>query len=361
MTRPHRILLYSATPRADRGGVQRMMDDLERLLPDRGFEVARAGPDESPATGGHRLSARTDAGATGQPNLAALPAAAGALGRVARLLRRLRPNVVNIHFVTGEAVYFLALRRLFRTRVVLSAHGGDLLRPTPQMRHHLPRILAAADAVSVVSHELAGLARGYAGRPLADLRDIPNGADIAFWSPGDATIDHRHIVAAGRLLPIKGFDLLIDALTGLSDATLSIYGEGEARADLQRRIAAAGLADRVTLPGHATPEALRRALRRAQVLAMPSRGEGMPLALIEALACGCPAVATAVGGIPDVLTPEAGIVVPPEDPHALRQALAAVLDRTASCTREGARRRATAFSHAACYDAYAALLRDHAG
>lgn len=332
-----------------------MLDEMETMLPPRGVETVRVGPDEPDRA--LRFAARTDADVRGRPALAALPGAASATVRFARIVRRIRPDVVNMHFVMGEAVYPILLRRAFGYRVVLSAHGGDLLRPTAQMRAHMGRVLRAADAVTAVSRELADVARQAMGGDRR-LHYIANGVDTSFWSPapdGHAAIAGR-IVAMGRLLPIKGFDLLIGAMPDLPDATLDIYGEGEGRGVLEAQVASLGLSDRVRLRGHARPEVIRSAFRDASVFAMPSRGEGMPLALIEAMACGCPAVATGVGGIPDVLTPKAGVVIPPEDPRALATALREVLARPAGSARSAARTGAEAFDRARCYDAYAALI-----
>ncbi len=359
MTQPPlpRVLLLSATPRADRGGVQWMMDRLMEELPERGLDPVRAGPDESAQTGGHRLVLEAGARAGGRPSTAALPAAGASVLRLATLLARVRPAVVNLHFLTGAALYLLALRPVFRYRLVLSGHGGDLLEPTPAMRVRLPGFLARADAVTVVSGELAAAALAF-GAPEDRLHLIPNGADTAFWCPGPPAPEPGRIVAAGRLLPVKGFDLLIRAMAGLPDAQAVIAGEGEGRDDLAARIAAAGVGDRVRLAGHLAPEALRAELRRAAVFAMPSRREGMPLALIEALACGTPAVATRIGGIPEVLTETTGIVVPPDDADAFRAALARGLSGEAGLDRSAARTRAEHFSDEACYGRYAALLRD---
>ena len=166
----------------------------------------------------------------------------------------------------------------------------------------------------------------------------------------------RRIVAAGRLLPIKGFDVLVEALGRLGDADLRIMGEGEERARLQSRIDAAGLGERATLLGHLPPEAMRAELRAGRVFAMPSRGEGMPLALLEALACGCPAVATPVGAIADLLGGEAGTLVPVEDAAALAGALGRALEGEAGLTRAGARALAERYSEEACYGAYADLI-----
>lgn len=82
----------------------------------------------------------------------------------------------------------------------------------------------------------------------------------------------------------------------------------------------------------------------------------MPLALLEALACGCPAVGSDVGAIPDVLEGAAGTVVPVEDVEALTTALAAALSGEATLSREAARARGEQYSQQACYGAYADLL-----
>ena len=151
-----RVLLVSATPRSDRGGVQRMMDRLAESLPAQGLAPIRAGPDE--AEPDLRLNLEVGVGQGGRPALQALPGAGRSLLQLVRLLARTRPHVVNLHFVTGAAVYFFALRPVFRYRLVLSGHGADLLDPTPGMAARLPGFLAAADTVTVVSDELARIA-----------------------------------------------------------------------------------------------------------------------------------------------------------------------------------------------------------
>ncbi|GFE64895.1 glycosyltransferase family 4 protein [Litoreibacter roseus] len=351
-----RVLMYSPTRRADKGGVQRMMDDLERMLPDHDLSVRRMGPDETEETEGIAFHPTADATDEGTPTLAAIPKAASSAVNLAQVLRRERPDVVNIHFPTGVMSYFMGMRPFFKFKLLVSIHGGDVLRPTPQMKVHLPRFLRAADAITAVSQELAQTAQDYAPAIAPKLHYIPNGADADFWRPVDVPVIPGRIVSVGRLLTIKGFDLLIEAMKALPNAVAHIYGEGDERTKLQSQIDAAGLNARVVLKGHVSPDQLRTALSEAEVFAMPSRGEGMPLALIEALACGCPAVATDVGGIPDVLTQDAGRVVPRENVPALADALSEALSGAAHYTRQGARARAEAFSHTACYDQYAQLI-----
>jgi glycosyltransferase involved in cell wall biosynthesis len=131
------------------------------------------------------------------------------------------------------------------------------------------------------------------------------------------------VLAVGRLARQKGFDVLVEAVSLVDgDAAVAIVGEGPERSALEDRIRRLGLEKRVGLLGfRADARALTAA---ADVVCMPSRWEGSPLALHEALAAGRPVVASAVGGIP-ALAGEGAILVPPEDPRALASALDAVL------------------------------------
>jgi glycosyltransferase involved in cell wall biosynthesis len=132
------------------------------------------------------------------------------------------------------------------------------------------------------------------------------------------------VVGFGRLVPIKGFDLLVEALpslrAGVPSARLLLVGDGPERATLEQRAAALGVADRLHVTGVVAD--VVTPLAAADVLAAPSRNEGMGRALVEAMALGVPVVGAAVGGIPAVVVDgECGRLVPPEDPAALARAL----------------------------------------
>ncbi|OGL01419.1 MAG: hypothetical protein A3E31_16510 [Candidatus Rokubacteria bacterium RIFCSPHIGHO2_12_FULL_73_22] len=126
-------------------------------------------------------------------------------------------------------------------------------------------------------------------------------------------------------MPVKGFDLLVEALPRLAaevpSARVLLVGDGPERAALEARARALGVAARLHVTG-ATPEVAAH-LAAADVLAAPSRNEGMGRALVEAMALGLPVVATAVGGIPAVVEDGGcGRLVPPGDADALAAALA---------------------------------------
>ncbi len=184
------------------------------------------------------------------------------------------------------------------------------------------------------------------------MRIIPNGLDIRAidrlreepsghpWAGGK----HDLVVAIGRLCPQKGFDVLLDAFAKvasvLPSTRLVVLGKGNDRGELIRRAQTLGIADRVDFIGWVqNPYAL---LSRASAFVMSSRYEGFPNALLEALACGAPAVATdCPSGPSEILEGGIGRLVPVEDPGALSVAILDVLRDPvlrAEMAREGRRR-----------------------
>jgi glycosyltransferase involved in cell wall biosynthesis len=124
---------------------------------------------------------------------------------------------------------------------------------------------------------------------------------------------------------IKGYDVLIEAMKEAAQEVpiaCVIIGEGEAREELTRQIEAVGLQGRASLPGYLPRETILSALASCDIFAMPSRYEGTPIALLEAGSLACPIIASNAGGMPELVSHEEhALLVPPEDPHALAQAL----------------------------------------
>lgn len=166
---------------------------------------------------------------------------------------------------------------------------------------------------------------------------IPNGVemgDASSLAPARVRQEFRIAPAApllgtiGRLHPQKGVDVLLRALSALPrefpDLKTLIVGEGPARPELERLAAQLGVSQKVIFTG------LRRdipdILAALDLLVLPSRWEGMPNVVLEAMAAGTPVVATAVGAVPElVIDGETGLLVPPEDPAALAQCLRRLL------------------------------------
>lgn len=130
------------------------------------------------------------------------------------------------------------------------------------------------------------------------------------------------LVFAGRLGPQKSFGTALDALARTHEVTLVVAGDGPERAALERRTTELGLYGRVRFLGSVPRERVLELFRAADASLLPSAWENFPHTVVEALAVGCPVIATAVGGVPEVVTDgENGLLVPARDPDALAGAI----------------------------------------
>jgi glycosyltransferase involved in cell wall biosynthesis len=130
------------------------------------------------------------------------------------------------------------------------------------------------------------------------------------------------LVFAGRLGPQKALGVALQALAGTPDVTLVVAGDGPERAALERRAGELGLDGRVRFVGSLARETVLRLFRAADASVLPSAWENFPHTVVESLAVGCPVIATAVGGVPEVVRDgENGLLVAPGDPEALTDAI----------------------------------------
>ncbi|AHH97921.1 glycosyltransferase [Kutzneria albida] len=253
---------------------------------------------------------------------------------LARLLRHQRPEVVHAHHWTTGLAAVLAAEGT-RVPVVQTFHGlGVLDRSGPRDRATLER-LVGRHATRVLATSTAQAQRLVdMGVPRRHTSVVPYGVDVqrfALEGPRAPVGQAHRLLAAGRLVPHKGFDLVISALRGLADTELVIVGgpsSGNAEVSRLRRCARHyGVADRVCLldwvPHERVPELVRSA---DLVLCTPWR-ESFGLLALEAMGCGVPVVATPVGGLVDtVVHGVTGVHVPPRKPaellHVLRGLLA---------------------------------------
>jgi glycosyltransferase involved in cell wall biosynthesis len=157
---------------------------------------------------------------------------------------------------------------------------------------------------------------------------VPNGLDVARFAPKPLRSPRRRLVMVANLRPGKGHATLIDAaalvLQRLPDARFDIIGDGTERERLVRYAADRGLASAFVFHGHCDDVPAK--LAEADVFVLPSESEAFPNAVLEAMAAGLPVVASAVGGILEVVQHDrTGLLVPPRDPVALADALHRVL------------------------------------
>lgn len=185
-----------------------------------------------------------------------------------------------------------------------------------------------ADRVVAPSRYLADLAVGW-GVPAARVRTVHNGVHLPDV-PADAPRSPRRIVAAGRLVPWKNFDVLIKAMAKVlqefPDATLAIAGDGPEGGRLRALADAPMLKGRVEFVGALGRAELHRLIAGSAAFALPSSYEGFSHQLVEAMACGTPVVASRAGGNPEIVQDGVnGLLVEPGDAHGLAEALASLL------------------------------------
>jgi glycosyltransferase involved in cell wall biosynthesis len=202
---------------------------------------------------------------------------------------------LTAHFHPAETAAHPALRALY-----------DGLRGGPTLRR-------ADKVVAVTELEARALERGFRV-PRDRVAVIPNGIDTKRFRDLAQPREPGLMLGVGRLAPVKGFDLAVATLAKLreggQEARLVLagedWGEGEALRALAQRL---GVADRVEFAGRVAEEDLVRLYNRASVLLAPSRYEAFGITVLEALACGCPAVVSNVGGLPAALG-RGGVAVP---------------------------------------------------
>lgn len=276
---------------------------------------------------------------------------AATLRDIAAIHEREPIDLLDSHYVYPDGFAAVEIGRRLGIPTLITACGSDVYTTpkTPGMRPYVERALEGATMIVAVSESLARGLRDLGVDP-AKIRVIPYGIDGSRFAPdpaGRAAVrarlglaeTDRLVLSVGRLHPVKGHDLLIDAAARIPGVRFAIVGEGAERANTEQRIRERGLEGRVTLVGAIPNEELAPWYSAADLFCLPSRAEGHPNVLIEALACGTPAVATAVGAVPGMIDPSCGLVIPKEDVNALTLGLQAGLAavRDSLWTREAAR------------------------
>jgi glycosyltransferase involved in cell wall biosynthesis len=153
---------------------------------------------------------------------------------------------------------------------------------------------------------------------------IPNAFNPMFDQPNVGDVDRDGLLFVGRLVSTKGVDVALQALKRLrnrgTDVWLTICGDGPERNALEREAARNDIAERVRFEGWTDPHELVHRYRSAELLLLPSTYESFGITALEAIASGCPVVASNTGGLPEAVG-ECGLLAPPDDPVALAEAI----------------------------------------
>ena len=278
-----------------------------------------------------------------RPRFLNLPGTQGRL-HAAALMRALVPlltdirrefpfDVIDTEFFFPDGPTASALGRQFGVPVSIKARGADI--------HHWGRGPATAAQVIAAGHAADGLL-AVSGAMKADMIAIGlpgeriavhhTGVDLGRFAPRDRAaakavlgVEGALVVSLGALIPRKGHDIVIAALSALPGVTLLIAGEGPERTALESLAIRHGVADRVRLLGGVPHSELPGLLAAADVMALASSSEGLANAWVEALACGTPIVITEAGGAREVVTDAAYGRIVARTPEAFAAAIAELL------------------------------------
>lgn len=253
-----------------------------------------------------------------------------------RVFRKERVDVVQTHHLK-QLVYSAVGARLAGAKLVHVEHDCWSLRP-PKAQRCLRTLAPLCHRIVAVGESIRDFLVREVGLPASKVTTIPNGVDVTHYSPTPTLprealglVARRRLIGhVARLEPEKDQETLLRAfdivLRTCSDARLVIIGDGSERANLERTVRSLGVAAHVDFLGLRTDVAAL--IPHLQVFALSSRNEGLPLVILEAMACARPVVAPAVGEIPQVVRDGVtGVTVPPGDPTALAGALVGILER----------------------------------
>lgn len=269
---------------------------------------------------------------------------AAASVRAPGLVRRFKPEATLAFFGVPSGAAAWLLNVLYRIPYVVSLRGGDVpgFRPYDFKTYHrligpfLRVIWHGAAAVVANSKGLHALACAF--DPAMEIPIIPNGVDAGRFEPGPRDWSRARLLSVGRVVHQKGLDLGLRALAGLKDLDWEwrIAGDGPQMEPLRSLAQELGIAGRVIFLGWQGSQDLLRRYHEATLFLFPSRHEGMPNAVLEAMASGLPVVATRIAGNEElVVEGVTGRLVPPEDVESLRDVLRPSLADAASRERMG--------------------------
>ncbi|MDX1658134.1 MAG: glycosyltransferase family 4 protein [Nitriliruptorales bacterium] len=331
------IVLVSPYDLSVPGGVQSHVQHLAAELRREGDQVTTVSP--GPGGDGH-VGVGGTVRVPFNDSVAPIGLRPAAAGRTLRALSDLAPDVVHVH---EPAVPWVSLMAAWRPAAptVGTFHAWsdrDLVYrlARPVVRGAIDN-LAACVAVSPAAREYHADALGF---PAGSFRVVPNGVDVERFETAEPfpelVEDPRlHVLFVGRLEPRKGLEQLVRAFIQVrasrDDVRLLVVGEGPER-DRCQQLVPGGLRSDVVFVGRVDGDELARFYRSADLFAAPALGgESFGIVLLEAMAAGCPVVASDIPGYRTAVRDrENGRLVPPDDPSALAEAIGSLLDNEAT-------------------------------
>ena len=348
-----KILLFHFMEMGDLGGVDVMMSMLAQRFRESGHPTCIA----ELTKGGRRIRLLPDGTQVWVVTVSSYPALrrprswasfARTTGHFLSVVQEFKPDVVHVHYPASQSLPVVGAHSLpHKWRLVVTVHNSDI-RVAPHqdaaLRPWQERLFARADAVTAVNQAL--LEDAVALFPVIEDKGhvILNGVgEKWFQSPPEAGdgADHResYVLFAGRLHHVKGVDILLNAWARVHwhapHIRLLLAGEGPERGALESLARDLGVSDSVSFLGRKEQKDLCQLYSNARAVVLPSRREGLPLALLEASAAGAICIGSRIPGIPEIIQDGVtGYLADPESADDLSIAIRRSLDLNAPARRQ---------------------------
>ena len=280
----------------------------------------------------------------------------GAFIKLMQVTREQNSQIIHVNWVLPNGPVAVLVSAIRKIPFVVSLHGSDMYvaQKNPIFRAAARWVFRQADAVTSCSKQLLEAAQNLDAPEVSHL--IPWGVDPKKFYPKPKNpnsahswgfrTENTHIIALGRLVHKKGFDVLILAFADLAEkyphVRLVIGGEGSLRTSLEALVQKYNIQNRVIFPGRIPWDQVADFFALGDIFVLPSirdahgNVDGLPTVLLEALACGIPVVASDIGGVQMVIEDgENGLLIPPEDLQTLRETLTRLLGNAEERTRLG--------------------------
>jgi glycogen(starch) synthase len=277
---------------------------------------------------------------------------------------RFQPDVMHVN--ASVPTLFFSLRTVAkRPTPMLLALRGALDGYSGATDTLFPTAARSAAWVSAVSTAILGDAR----RLVPDITErssvIYNGLAPPAIAPAPLSFEPTRLLCIGRLVPLKGFEIAVEALAVLARryprVEMIVAGEGRARPGMERAVHAAGLSEKVRFVGWVRPEEVPELINSATIVVMPSRTEGLPQVAIQAAQMGRPVVGSRIAGLAEVVVDgETGVLVVDPTGSSLADAIGFLIEHQDEARRLGAaaqRRARSLFDWEPYLDAHDSLYR----
>ena len=241
-------------------------------------------------------------------------------------------DVLHVQCVSTTAWYALHVKKVLKLPLVVTLHGELHMDAAGVFQHSeihkriMHEVLQQADVITACSHQTLREAEEFHGQPFGQrARVIYNGIDLQEFEAAQSYMHpRRYVLAIGRHVREKGFDVLLEAFARAGDLgqDLLIAGDGPETANLKAMAMRLKIGDKVHFPGRVAHNMAVQLFKGCSFFVLPSRHEPFGIVNLEAMAAGKAIVATRVGGVPEIVSDqENALLIPAENPDALCQAL----------------------------------------